>query len=125
MYLEIPKEMRLVRFCSGQERIGVFVVANLLGRGGQRKEESSAGAEFDFPPGSAAVGLNDVLYDRQAKAGASSFSRTRLVNPIEAFEDALRSVPSDAGAKVAHEKLNLVWARSVRQRESVVRTFRT
>ena len=106
-----------MRFCSGQGRIGVFVVANLLGRGGQREEECGAGAEFTFGPDSAAVGLNDVFYDREAKTSASSFSRTCLVNPIEAFEDALKMFRSDAGAKVAHEKLDLVRARSVRQRE--------
>ena len=82
--------MHLVRFCGGQGRIGEFVAAKLLGRGGQGEEKCGAGAEFTFGSDSAAVGLNDVLYDREAKTGTPSFSRTRLVDPIKALEDALK-----------------------------------
>ena len=114
-----------MRFCRGQGRIGMFVVANLLGRGGQREEECSAGAEFTFGADSAAVGLNDVLYDREAKTGAASFSRTCLVDPIEALEDAVKMFRSDARAKVLHKELDLVRHRSARQHECVVRTCHT
>ena len=99
--------MRLARFCRRQGRIGKFVVATLLGCGGQGEEECSAGAEFTFRSDSAPVGLDDVLYDREAKASAPGFSRTRLVDPIEALEDAVKMFRSDARAKVLHKELDL------------------
>ena len=33
------------------------------------------------------VGLNDVLYNRQAKSASTRIARTALVNPVKAFED--------------------------------------
>src|SRR6185369_14086307 len=93
---------------SSRGRIGVFVVAKLRGRGRQREEECGAGAEFTFGSDSAAVGLDNVLHDCEAKTGTPSFSRTCLVDPIEALEDAVKMFRSDTGAKVLHEELDLV-----------------
>ena len=57
---------------------------------GKREVESGAGAELAFRPDAAPMGLHDVLHDGQAQAGAAGLARARLVDAIEALEDALQ-----------------------------------
>ena len=72
----------------------------------EREMEGCALAQLALCPDAAAVGLDDVFDDGKTEAGAAGFARTRLVDAVEALEDALEVVGGDAGAEVLHGELN-------------------
>ena len=74
---------------------------------GQREVEVSAVAQFAFGPDASAVGLDDVLDDGQAQAGAAGLAGAGFVNAVEALEDAVEVLGGDAGAEVLDGELDL------------------
>ena len=65
----------------------------------RRRKASTSGPHVARHVDLAAVDQANVLDDRESEPGAAETSRTRLVDPVEAFEDALLflGVDSDAG----------------------------
>ena len=53
------------------------------------------------------MGLHNVLDDGEAEAGAAGFARARLVDAVEALEDALQVLGGNAGAEVLNGELDL------------------
>ena len=74
--------------CCGSNR-RLLNVLRLRGQG-QCEMKGGAGAELAFSPGAASVGLHDVLDDGEAEACASEVAGARLIDPVEALEDALQ-----------------------------------
>ena len=69
--------------------------------------------EFAFGANRASMGKHDVLGNGEAEACASGFARARLVDTIEAFEEAWYMLRGNAGSEIANVKLD---ADSVRTR---------
>jgi len=85
--------------CFGRRNLLAGVVVRFVGEG---KGEGGAFlvAFAVVKPNVAAVGLNDVFDNGQAKPGASLLARAGFVPAKETLEDALTGVFRDAGAVV-------------------------
>lgn len=74
-----------------------------------------------FGPDIAAMGLDDVLHDRETEAGSALVAGTGGVHTEEAFEDPFQGVARDAGSVVRHPDLRPgpvgVWIRGGADRD--------
>ena len=77
---------------------------------GQGEVELGAVAEFALGPDAAAVGLDDVLDDGEAEAGAAGFTGAGLVHTVESLEDAVEVLGGDAGAEVLDSELDGIFS---------------
>src|ERR1043165_1534109 len=75
----------------------------------QKKEEGGSVSNGAFHAHGTSVVQHDVLYDRQAQAGAAAFARAGFIHAIKTLEDSREMLRSDAGAEVAHEEFNAVF----------------
>ena len=84
-----------------------------------RQADGEGGAVADLAGGldAALHGLDQVLDDRQAQAGAAQLARTRLVHAVEALEDARQVGLRDADAVVGDFQADLARSLAPARRE--------
>src|SRR6185436_13403513 len=68
----------------------------------QAKHKASAACRPLFNPNAAAAQLDEVFDDREAEAGAARIARARLIDAIEALEDARQVFFGDARPFIGH-----------------------
>src|ERR1700756_869928 len=71
--------------------------------------KSGARSKLAFRPDPAFVGQDDVLHNSQPQTGAARVARTGFIDAIEALEDAVQMLRSDAGTEVLHKKFNFIF----------------
>src|SRR5262249_33338043 len=77
---------------------------------GKREPEGASLARDAVDPDRALHGLDEVLDDREAEAGAAHVPRATAVDAVKALEEARQVAGLDAGAGVRHLDVDLVFA---------------
>src|SRR5882762_1197932 len=68
----------------------------------QCEKEGSAMAKLALYPHCSTVILDNVLHDREAKAGAAGFARARRIYPVKAFEESRVVLVRNSFPEIAH-----------------------